>query len=589
MFRLPILRQLRGQFAVVIAAAMLPAGVVAFIQATSNADREANQRLALLESEAQIRASEVRDVLVEVREAMRTTALGISRATAAGHDCEGPLSVLTDTYGWATRSFVLNDKGEAVCGVDSKLSVAEFPEWEEFRIVPRFTVGPVRVGRITKNEIVVAYSPIPSRSKDMFGLAIGLRIESLRRIIETEVNEDHPFALLGDNGGVIATRDSDGKRWLPEDSGGLLGNGTRIERRTGADGIARDYIAHPLVPGEVWALTGVNTVSLWSLMVGPQGLAIITPIVLWAIAVGVAFIAIDRLVTRHVSYLQRVAERIGEGEFETEIRRFDGAPQEIRRLGLAIGQMARSISERETRLKDLLGTQKSLLLEVHHRVKNNLQMISSLMNIQLRRVRSDQEREVLQLVQDRIHGLALVHQNLYATERLDHVALDQLVRDVCDHLATSLKPVKSEVHFRHELDHVTVDASIATPVALFLTEAIGNVFKHGLSQAGVSEIDVRLLTPDETEFVLTVANEKRASASGASPEPATGTAASGTNGLGTRLMMGFAKQLGGTMDSEMTEDKFSVTLRAPKSERGHAFSISSDRPAEGERAEPEDA
>ncbi|MEM9762226.1 MAG: histidine kinase dimerization/phosphoacceptor domain -containing protein [Pseudomonadota bacterium] len=575
-----ILGKLRAQLAVIIAAALLPAGVVAVLQALANADQQLDQRRALLVSEAQLEASEERDLLVEAREAIRTAARNVALEWRRDGACSSAFQALETAHTWSRRAVLLNEDGEVTCGSWPAPSVAGLSEWSnEFRPLPRFTIGPARLGlrregasdELTTDRFMVAYQPVPGGETEAFAIGVAIDITALSRLSEQPTDQvaERPFALVG-NEGVLLVNGGEDATWLPPDLQPFLSFRMLEEDMEGLDGIGRHYLAHPIIPGQVWAITGEQTLGFWDVALGQPGIAIVTPILLWIIAISVAYVAIDRLVTRHVARLHRVTNRIGRGELDFEIAVPDSAPLEIERLYDAIRRMAASLAERDARLHELLSAQKSLLLEVHHRVKNNLQMVSSLMNIQIRRLPNRDARDALQLVQDRIHGLALVHQNLYSAERLDHVALDQLARDVALYLGQSFNAPASELDFEFQLEEVTVDAATATPAALFLTEAVSNVFKHAVTPRGRVKVVIGLRR-DDGEFALSVCNPVL---------PATDRATRSTvaapdepSGLGTRLMTSFAQQLAGSFERHEEGGVFVVTLRAPLGEERARFSI----------------
>ncbi|MEM7529996.1 MAG: histidine kinase dimerization/phosphoacceptor domain -containing protein [Pseudomonadota bacterium] len=585
-----LLGKLRAQLAVIIAAALLPAGVVAVLQALANADQQLDQRRALLLSEAQLQAGEERDLLVEAREAIRTAARNVAVEFRRDGTCSAAFETLSTTHTWSQRVALFNEGGEVTCGDWPASSVDDLPEWRsEFRPLPRFTIGPARLdaqeeGRrrsLGAPQVMVAYQPVPGGAEEAFAIGVAIDVTALSRLSSgDQVVEERPFALVG-NDGVLLVNDREDATWLPEELEGLLSFRMMENDMVGRDGVARHYIGHPIIPGQVWAFTGERKLGFWDLAFGQPGIAIITPILLWVIAISVAYVAIDRLVTRHVARLHRVTHRIGRGELDFEIAIPEGAPLEIERLYEAVRRMAASLAERDARLRDLLSAQKSLLLEVHHRVKNNLQMISSLMNIQIRRLPNQQAKGALQLVQDRIHGLALVHQNLYAAERLDHVALDQLSRDVAVYLSQSLNSAANEVDFDFKLEEVTVDAATATPATLFLTEAVSNVFKHAMKPRRRLVVEIRL-TQLDGEFELTVSNDAAPAVAVESVE-----ASQEPSGLGTRLMRSFAQQLGGSFDRREENGVFSVSLRAPLGDNRGSFSIRQLTPPDGDAREEE--
>lgn len=571
--------RLRSQFVAILTLAMLPAGVLSVVQAMSTAEERLREEAAEVWAAARVRAVEDRDVFVRIRERLRAAAQAAVRIEGEPRTCEQAIAWVENAHPSITRAMIVDAEGRSVCGPPSPLSVAGLAEWAEFRAHPGFSVGAARIGRITGQPVSVAYYPIPDNAIGLHAFAVGIELSFLEGLADASASATRSAALIGNGGAVLASAGPVADDvWLPADPARLLGGDAASHRLAGRDGTERLYASFPLVPGQLWSVSATPAVTLGALLFTPHAIAIATPVVLWLIAIAVAILAIQHLVTRHVGVLQRAAARIGAGERDVSLGRLAEAPVEIHRLAGSIERMAARITEREDRLRDLLSAQKSLLLEVNHRVKNNLQMISSLVNIQLRRAGSERERRTLQLVQDRIHGLALVHQNLYATERLDHVALDQLVRELAGHLATSLKPPRTEVDIGYTLEPVTVGAGIATPVALFVTEAMANVFKHALREGRPQRIAIAL-TAEGERFSLTVENRDVGGAGAPDLAPADPAPDNGPSGMGLRLMEGFARQLGGEFLREEEPGLYRVGLSAPVQEPGE-FSIRHD-PREG--------
>jgi two-component sensor histidine kinase len=341
----------------------------------------------------------------------------------------------------------------------------------------------------------------------------------------------------------------------------LLGAFERSVSATSRRGTERLYITQPLIEGQLWAVASVPKASMLDILLSRDGITVLAPVLLWMLAVVVAYVSIDKLVTRHIADLHRATARIGQGDLDVEIRSPDSAPVEIRALGGAISEMAHNLQDRDAHLRDLIERQKSLILEIHHRVKNNLQMVTSLINIQLRRARTTDEREALRFLEDRIQSLALVHHHLYGSEELDRIPLDELVRDICERLKLSMTPVSARVDFRYDLVHLVVDPRIATPVALFLTEAVSNAFKHAVPQTGQHEIAIALGTAGR-HFTLEIRNRLT--------DAAEASEAAEQQRLGMRLLRSFAAQLDGSFEKIVDADSFRLVLTAPAEPRGSA-------------------
>ena len=157
----------------------------------------------------------------------------------------------------------------------------------------------------------------------------------------------------------------------------------------------------------------------------------------------------------------------------------------------------------EIRTEDLRATveQKTLLLhEVEHRVKNNLQLIYSLIQFQARRTEEPGVREALREVLNRVSAVSTVHRRLFQTEDPGRFDVGQFLRDlVDDRLGRSGRP---DVQVRFALAPVTAPASWAAPLALLVNEVLGHAVEAGLPADRGGTIDVRLQTADERFSIL---------------------------------------------------------------------------------------
>ncbi|MFD2440547.1 histidine kinase dimerization/phosphoacceptor domain -containing protein [Paracoccus kondratievae] len=99
--------------------------------------------------------------------------------------------------------------------------------------------------------------------------------------------------------------------------------------------------------------------------------------------------------------------------------------------------MARILIRDEEAMEAAVNEKTVLLKEVHHRVKNNLQLIASIINMQIRVIDHDDARRVLRSVQDRVASLATIYRNLYQAEHLDSVHADRLIKDIINQMANA--------------------------------------------------------------------------------------------------------------------------------------------------------
>lgn len=548
--------RLRSQLALVIAVAMAPAGIVAILQVLSGANDEIKQREAVFAGEMRATTLRERDALQQVRVALAATADAAEEALLATGECDTVLERFATSEPGLGHLALLDEQGSVVCGAKGWWSAGDLPQWKRFveGREPLFTLAPEADDEGAWR--VVALHPTVFMQPRAFAIAAEITLSEFGT--PGFSGEDGRIRGVMSDAGVLVTESTAGAPgWLPSNPTPMLSNVGMVITDSSRRGEERLYITQPLVDGQLWAIASVPKARLIDVVGSAAGLIVLGPVLLWMVAIVVAYVSIDKLVTRHVVYLGRAAGRIGRGDLGSEVRRLDAAPREIRALGDAIRDMAGNLRDRDARMRAALERQKSLILEIHHRVKNNLQMVGSLINIRLRRAKSSEERDALRFLENRVQSLAIIHQHLYGSEELNRVALDELVRDICERLSVSMAPADAIVEFRYRLTPLVVNSRVATPTALFLTEAVSNVFKHAVPETGTHSIDIVLET-DDSYFTLEVGNEMT---------HAVPTETEGGHGLGMRLLRSFASQLDGEYRKSVDAGSFRLSLRAPLAPR----------------------
>jgi len=194
----------------------------------------------------------------------------------------------------------------------------------------------------------------------------------------------------------------------------------------------------------------------------------------------------------------------------------------------------------EEQIEASLKEKEVLLKEIHHRVKNNLQTITSLLNIHMRSVTSDQAHQALEEVQTRVRALALVHHYLYESDDVRVVELRLFVGELCQVLHDTLSGAGRPIRIETDVHNITIASERAVPIALLITEAVTNAYKHAFPDGRAGKISVAIRRLDETSALLTIgADGVGYSAVEDLPE----TVVAG-RGVGMSLISAFARQLG---------------------------------------------
>jgi PAS domain S-box-containing protein len=203
--------------------------------------------------------------------------------------------------------------------------------------------------------------------------------------------------------------------------------------------------------------------------------------------------------------------------------------------------LARDVTERkkwENRLKEALEEKEILLSEIHHRVKNNLQVISSLMDMAGRRIGDPLAREIFSDIQGKIHSLSIIHNRLYAEEQFTSVNIATFAKDLYAQISQMESWKGAAIKAEFDLQDVELTVNQAIPACLFLNEALTNVYRHAFAEGESGRVKIGVSRGEGGSVAIRVADNGR----GMTPE----VTADKPAGMGLKLMRSIAEfQLGG--------------------------------------------
>ena len=371
---------------------------------------------------------------------------------------------------------------------------------------------------------MVALIPLTSLQPDLSdpslpaGSQAALTDTDGRLLAATDVNA---FTLAG--GAPLAG-------WVPR----ARTNASTTFEATDAEGRHRVYTGAALAGHDVYALLSAPAPGLLSWARLNPISALFMPLLTWLFAFTAVMWVSERVVIRWLNYLERVAFIYSRGRFSVHPVHATKAPTEIRGLARTLDELAGSIVIRDAALKASLAEKDALMREIHHRVKNNLQIISSLLSMQQRTLTDPASRAALGDTRQRISALALIYRTLYQSHDLRHADARIFLTELVAQLVASETGREHVVTSSVEADSLVVDPDKLAPLALWLVEAVTNAQKHAFVGRG-GDLKVRFSVQGETS-VLEIQDD------------GPGVSETFRPGVGRTLMGAFARQLRGSVE-----------------------------------------
>jgi two-component sensor histidine kinase len=246
----------------------------------------------------------------------------------------------------------------------------------------------------------------------------------------------------------------------------------------------------------------------------------------------------DRWCVRPLRYIGEFAGRVARGE---DVK-FDPPhrwTQELVAVGGGVEKMAATIASREGDLKAGLEQRDHMLREIHHRVKNNLQMISSLLNLQAGEIRSPRIRRFFGDAQNRVLTLSILHRHLYERSSWSLVDFQQFISDLVRQISVPRPGIpRPAVRYQIRAPTMAVGPDTAIPVGLIVTEAVGSALSHDFTHTGAPAIRIEAIDKGGQEVELVIEDNGIDTNQGS-------IALNSRGSFGLTLIRGLATQLGG--------------------------------------------
>ncbi|MFA6504629.1 MAG: histidine kinase dimerization/phosphoacceptor domain -containing protein [Treponemataceae bacterium] len=404
---------------------------------------------------------------------------------------------------------------------------------------------------------------------------LGLSDPALPRFLRTfSLIDDRRITIIRSDGSVLADSTID-------DVASMANHGEREEvrvalsgrigmssRRSKTTGIEYLYVAQPFRQKEV--IVAVVRVAKETMLIQSERQMISRGMT----GIGIAYLLLTLLVGYTISaifgkFVRRmsgVAEQMANGRFDlrmksAHITELKVLSESLNRMADRIGQnMEELVGEKKAlesardRLSTTVDLKETYLKELQHRVKNNLNVISSIMNLELGRLADGDAKRVFKEMITRVETVSRIYESLYKSSDLETVDLQPYLQGLADSIQSAYNDEQDHITIETDIESVRVDSKKAMPLGLILNECLTNAFKYAFQSQENGFVHVRLNVL-EREIVLTISDN------GVGFRP--GFRAESSTSLGLQIVHLLAEQLGGRISINGTKG-VTVTLSIDK-------------------------
>lgn len=535
---------LRVRLLLLLAIAILPAVVAGVATALTRYEAGLNETRASLRSLSVLAVNRQLETLAETSRLLQTLAKVPEVAALDSSRCSAELArqyqELSQRY---TNIAVVDARGEMRCSALPMEPGRKYSNPEQIKdtLARRtFVVSGIAVGGFSGERLLSAAAPVVNaRGQTVGAIVTGIKATFLDRQFDSyRLPQGSQLALVDRTGTPLI--ESGGDTWRLPEAGAIVGAlaSGELELQHRVEGRPHLVVLNPIGDYDVYVLAALPDEEATS-PVTTRLMTDIGEILAFTLlsAIGV-LVGAQLLVLAPIARFRRAvrAYRSDPASFA-----FDSAaaPAEIAELASEFATMARDVDARQENMKALLRQRDLLVRETNHRVKNNLQIVASLLSLQSRRIAEPTAKRQFDLARQRVATLALLHRHLYEQRDTETVNLRAFFGQLMNQL---LSAYGQRAHASVSVADIRVPPSVAIPLGLIVTEAVTNAMKYAFPTGRNGRID--LLVTVENGRGMLVLQDDGVGLPDAGDEK---------SGMGDILMRGFAEQVSGTLAVETAE------------------------------------
>lgn len=549
-------RSLRTKLVLFVTVALLPVLGLAIWEAGSDLRKTERQRSEAVAAAAELAVGRYLVLIEGTRRLLVAACSDGAVWKSAGPEatqsdiigCESYLNRILKAFPTDYSSVLVTDSaGIARCSSTSTAVGVGFSDREIFQQVrqaKRFSLGTQVASRVTALSVVPAALPI-LRGAEFGGMcAIGISLRSLADTVSTMPAEGKIAVTLVDRTGASVGGNAGMGQALPvatRVAAAIVGGQTTFADY-GQDGTLYEFSILPLLGSAMFAVASAPAMDgLVDLARAADGLLLVALTLL--VALSAVWFGADRWCVRPLHSIRDFASKVARGE-PGNVVPLHPWTLELASVGDGVTAMAEAIASREAELRAGLEQRDHMLREIHHRVKNNLQMISSLLNLQAGEIRSPRIRRFFSDAQNRVLALSILHRHLYERTSWALVDFQRFISDLVRQISVgNADGNRSSPRFHIRAPIMAVGPDTAIPVGLIVTEVVSSALDHDFSGTASPEIRIEAVEGDGRVTFIFEDNGRNKNDGSIQP--------GGRGVFGQTLIRGLAMQLGGevTIDS----------------------------------------
>ena len=415
---------------------------------------------------------------------------------------------------------------------------AEMAWWLEAKRTRQFLMSAQVNARETPQRILLAVQPMTDASGTWQGaLTAAIDLSWIEHALADRRLSTRAMVGIADaSGKVLASTGSPSFGSID-----LHASGRRVAVVSGGNAEAWIYASAPLYDGQLFVFFAEPQQLAFAMsrdhfrygLLLPLSAILLTCVVLW--------LSLDRFLLRWLRRAGLHVRQMADGNYNQDHGAFRTAPLELQRLGRDLDDMARSVDRRDQALRSALTAKDAMAREVNHRVKNNLQMITSIVSLQASRLSDPEARRLMTQTRLRVGALALVQRLIYEVDDSEQgvVNTDRLFSELCAEVQANFQSSKVLVSCHSNLGVISGDHAVSA--ALIVIEAVTNALRHGFPEDQAGTINV-LLEPAGEDGLLTICDDGIGSSDDDDPA-----------GMGLELISALTSQLEGWLTLSQTQ------------------------------------